>query len=247
MLADLSQFGALNIGPEDNCEYLSDKLSQLEFIECVHLTKEDYRALLDENWRRFGVTLFRPRCQNCSLCAQLRIKVDEFSPNRTQQRVWVRNCSSGSGGSSPVGVRFVNPTLSLDHLSLYHRYHSDRSERRGWSNGGEISPVEYAQSFIFQPFQTEEWQYIIDERLVGVGHVDVLPDALSAIYFFSEPDESRRSLGVYNILHLIEEAKKRNLDFVYLGYYVEGSRSMAYKSLFRPCEILLQGKWQTPK
>ncbi len=81
--------------------------------------------------------------------------------------------------------------------------------------------------------------------MIGVGYVDALAEGLSAIYFFYDPDERDRSLGTYNVLSLIRGAAKRNLPHVYLGYYVEGCRSLEYKARFRPNEVLGEsGEWR---
>jgi arginine-tRNA-protein transferase len=80
--------------------------------------------------------------------------------------------------------------------------------------------------------------------LVGVGYVDRLPRSLSAIYFYHDPDERKRSLGTFNILSLIDRAQQWQLPYVYLGYYVAGCRSLEYKARFRPNEVLnSHGQW----
>ena len=40
------------------------------------------------------------------------------------------------------------------------------------------------------------------------------------------------------------EAKRRNLPYVYLGYWIEASRKMAYKADFRPAEALRCEGWR---
>ena len=97
--------------------------------------------------------------------------------------------------------------------------------------------------FLTNPFPTEEWSYWVDDKLVGVGYVDALPEGLSAIYYYHEPTEHSRSLGTFNILKIIEAARQRGLPHVYLGYYVKGCRSLEYKARFRPNEILFDGRW----
>ena len=97
--------------------------------------------------------------------------------------------------------------------------------------------------YVANPFPTEEWSYWISGTLVGLGYVDALPEGLSAIYFVHAPDEHRRSLGTFNILTLIDAARRRGLPHVYLGYYVEGCRSLEYKARFRPHEVLNGGAW----
>ena len=94
------------------------------------------------------------------------------------------------------------------------------------------------------PFPIEEWCYYIGDRLLGVGYVDRLPEGLSAIYFFYDPQESHRSLGTFNVLSILREARTSGVPYVYLGYYVEGCRSLEYKARFRPNEILdTDGTW----
>jgi arginine-tRNA-protein transferase len=98
--------------------------------------------------------------------------------------------------------------------------------------------------FLRNPWDTEEWTYYLGERLMAVGYVDVLSEGLSAIYFFWDPGERHRSLGTFNILSLIASARHRGLPHVYLGYYVEGCRSLEYKARFRPNEMLIAGEWR---
>uniref|UniRef100_UPI00200D80C1 hypothetical protein n=1 Tax=Escherichia coli TaxID=562 RepID=UPI00200D80C1 len=67
---------------------------------------------------------------------------------------------------------------------------------------------------------------------------------LSAIYFFHDPLLYAYGLGIWNVISLINDAKKNNLAHVYLGYYVKGCQSLEYKSGFKPNEILTpRGKW----
>ena len=82
--------------------------------------------------------------------------------------------------------------------------------------------------------------------MVGVGYVDVLPEGMSAIYFYYDPVERDRSLGTFNVLSVLRAAADRGLPHVYLGYYVEGCRSLEYKGRFRPNEVLgPDGEWET--
>jgi arginine-tRNA-protein transferase len=42
----------------------------------------------------------------------------------------------------------------------------------------------------------------------------------------------------------IEQTRQLGLQHVYLGYWIEHSRKMAYKTQFRPCEVLVDGVWR---
>jgi arginine-tRNA-protein transferase len=80
-------------------------------------------------------------------------------------------------------------------------------------------------------------------ELVAIALTDVLGDGLSMVYSFFEPDEAPRSLGTYMVLDHIERARSMGLAYVYLGYWVRGSRKMDYKSRFLPQERLMPEGW----
>jgi len=80
-------------------------------------------------------------------------------------------------------------------------------------------------------------------RLVSVALTDVLSDGLSMVYSYYDSDESSRSLGTFMILDHIERARRMGLSYVYLGYWVEGSRKMAYKGRFLPQQRLAPDGW----
>jgi arginine-tRNA-protein transferase len=103
----------------------------------------------------------------------------------------------------------------------------------------------------------------IPGRLVGACLTDQQADGLSMIYSFFEPDEPapaqgphqsttliapkagvrRSGLGTYIILDHIVRAGRASLPYVYLGYWVEEAKRMAYKAKFRPLEKLGPGGW----
>ena len=55
--------------------------------------------------------------------------------------------------------------------------------------------------------------------------------------------EGRRSLGTLMILDHIARARRMGLGYVYLGYWVCGSRKMDYKARFLPQERLGPDGW----
>ena len=82
------------------------------------------------------------------------------------------------------------------------------------------------------------------DRLVAGCLGDKLGDGLSAVYSFFTPGLDKQSLGTYAVLWLIERARSLRLPYVYLGYWVQESRKMAYKARFKPSEILVNGIWR---
>ena len=78
-------------------------------------------------------------------------------------------------------------------------------------------------------------------RMIAI--MDELDDGISSVYTFFEPGLPRLSLGTYSILWQIREADRRKVPFVYLGYWIEESRKMSYKTAFQPIEGLVRGNW----
>jgi arginine-tRNA-protein transferase len=225
------------LAPIDRCGYLADQMARMEYEHVSELSAAEYAERMLAGWRRFGHTLFRPRCPRCQACRSLRVTVDRFTPNRGQRRVRKAN-------QSDVLLHVGPPRVSRARLDLYQRFHDHRARTRGWDEREE-SPSSYQSAFVSNPFPTEEWSYTLDGTLVGVGLVDALPVGLSAIYFVHDPDHHRRGLGTWNVLCLIDEARRRGLPHLYLGYWVAGCLSLAYKASFRPHEILEQdGVWR---
>lgn len=220
------------------CGYLPGQVWQLEYELVKGITQEEYFLRMRDGWRRFGHALFRPQCPACTACRTLRVLVDQFRPNRSQRRAAKLN-------EGEVRLRIGWPKVTQEKLQLYDRYHAFQTEMKDWPEHAPKDVRDYVQSYVDNPFPTEEWCYYLDNRLIGVGYVDALPGGLSAIYFFYDPEERHRSLGTWNVLKVIEVAKDRHLPHVYLGYYVEGCRSLEYKANFAPNQIRMpDGAWQ---
>jgi arginine-tRNA-protein transferase len=199
----------------------------------IDLTAAVYMTRVNAGWRRFGPVMFRHECPSCRRCQSLRVPVQTFRPSASQRRVWRKNVAT-------VAIQVGTPASTPDKVALFRRFHAHGHAHKGWppEAGHDLS------LFTVNPFRTEEWTFHVGERLVAVGYVDALPEGLSAIYFFHEPAEAGRSLGTFNILAIIEVARRRGLPYVHLGYYVEGCRSLAYKARFRPNDVLDErGEW----
>ncbi|MCS6849772.1 MAG: arginyltransferase [Gemmataceae bacterium] len=226
------------LAPPSPCGYLPDQTWRLEYELVAAMTPTEYMERMERGWRRFGNTLFRPRCPACSACRSLRVIVDRFRPNRSQRR-------AGAANDGVVRLEIGRPQLTQAKLDLYHRYHLFQAEHKGWPWPTLDDRQHYFESFIDNPFPTQEWCYYLGRRLVGVGYVDDLPAGLSAIYFFYDPAERSRSLGTWNVLSILRKAAEQRLPHVYLGYYVEGCPSMHYKSRFVPNQVLdPDGQWR---
>ena len=215
------------------CLYLPEQQWQLRYELDGDITQAAYMFRLKSGWRRFGPFLFRPECPECRRCQSLRVAVEAFRPNESQRRAW-------RGDAGEVTLRIDTPSITPEKQKLFADFHRHGHETKGWPLDGHAD----LGLLLMNPVSTEEWSYFIGDRLIGVGYVDALPEGLSAIYFYWDPVEAKRSLGTFNILKMIEIARQRHLPHVYLGYHVDGCRSLEYKARFRPNEVLGQdGKW----
>ena len=193
-----------------------------------------YRQLLESHHRRSGWVVYRPVCRGCRACQPLRVPVASFVPSRSQRRALKRN--------QDVELEVGPPEPTQEKLDLHNRFVATRFDR---GDAGFPSLESYAEVFGGSPVSTREMRYRVDGRLVGLGLVDLLPDVVSSVYFYFDPDESRRSLGTYSVLQEVELARRTERRYVYLGYYISGCREMSYKARFRPCEALgPDGVWR---
>ena len=172
------------VAPPSTCGYLPDQVWSLEYEMVLTVSPAEYMERLRHGWRRFGTMMFRPRCPKCRQCKSLRVVVDRFRPDRGQRRAIRANQGQGEGA---VELKIGPPAVSRAKLDLYDRFHAFQSERKGWPEHPAKDEAGYRDSFVNNPFRTEEWCYYLEGQLIGVGYVDALPGGLSAIYFYYEP------------------------------------------------------------
>jgi arginine-tRNA-protein transferase len=171
---------------------------------------------------------------HCSECVGIRVRVADWKPSRSQRRVINHN--------EDIELVIDAPSVTEERLALYRRWHAFRERERGWEPS-VLDARSYEIEFAFRHRCAREFSYWLrdgtgERRLIAVGLVDEVPDALSAVYCYYDPAEARRSLGVLNVITQIQVARARNLSYVYLGYRVAPCPSMAYKSRFEPHELL---------
>jgi leucyl-tRNA---protein transferase len=133
------------------------------------------------------------------------------------------------------------PIVDAERIALYQRWHADRERSRGWDES-PLDPERYAFDFAFPHPSVREVAFhdpAEGDRLVGLGICDLTPNAISAVYFFWDPERATPSLGVAHVVTLIADARARGLAHVYLGYRVSGCDSLRYKARYRPHQLLV--------
>ena len=215
---------------EAKCAYLDNKRMRMEykFIEdCPELLNQ---KLIQRGWRRFGEYYSRPKCLNCNDCLSLRIDATNYRFSKSARRTIRKN--------KFTKFMIQKPTITMQHLNLYEKYHKYMEEKKGWKHYS-LSPNSYHELYASGAMKFgKEILYFVDNKLIGVDLVDILSDGISSIYFFYDPEYSHLSLGRFSMYQQIYLAQTNKLPWVYLGYYVEKCPSLSYKADYKPYEIL---------
>jgi len=213
------------------CPYLPGKMERKLFTHLSGRRASMLHQLLSDNgFRRSQNLIYRPACEGCNACQSVRIVTRDFGLNKRFRRVRRANLD--------IAVA-VQPTVAtMEQYELFKRYLDARHA------GGGMTQMSY-QDYEFMvedtPVQSILVEYrladLADSPLVAVALTDVMPDGLSMVYSFYDPDLAHRSIGTFLILDHIEQVRSAGLDYVYLGYWVKDSPKMAYKGDYRPLEV----------
>ena len=239
---DAPQFYLTSPAP---CPYLPGREERKVFTHLVGKRATGLNDTLTQSgFRRSQTIAYRPACEDCRACVSVRVKVDDFSPSRNMRRILDANADL-------IG-HAMQPEPSSEQYSLFRTYLDTRHSDGGMA---DMSVLDYSMMIEDSHVETRVIEYRprgIDSFMTGRGDgplmavclTDVLSDGLSMVYSYYDIAQTDRSLGTYMILEHIERARRMGLAHVYLGYWVDGSRKMAYKARFLPQERLGMNGWE---
>jgi leucyl-tRNA---protein transferase len=238
------------------CPYLPGQEERKVFTHLVGERAPELNNLLTHGgFRRSQSIAYRPACERCRACVSVRVIADEFRPTRNMRRVLDRNADL-------MGEMRV-PVPTAEQYGVFRAY---LDARHGDGGMADMTVLDYAMMVEDSHVHTRLIEYRRRDgagddadrnrrphegiagrgegELVAVALTDVLKDGLSMVYSFYEPEPVGRSLGTFMILDHIARARRLGLAYVYLGYWVRGSRKMDYKGRFLPQQRLAPEGWQ---
>ncbi len=222
------------------CSYLPNKIARSQVATPSHLINADlYSELVNTGFRRSGLYTYRPYCDDCQACSATRILVNQFKAKRSQRRAFKKHANLESN--------VLKLGYQEEHYLLYQRYQKNRHA------GGEMDQDNQEQYMQFL-LQSRVNSRIVEfrdgingthpGRLRMVSMIDILEEGISSVYTFFDTEDPAASYGSYSILWQIQQAAELKLPYVYLGYYIQESQKMAYKSQYQPLEALINDHWQ---
>ncbi len=226
------------------CPYIEGNLERKVFTHLVGERALQVNDMLSQGgFRRSQNISYRPACEGCKACVSVRVLVDEFKPGKSFRRILNKN-------RSLIGVE-QPPSPTSEQFSLFRQYLDSRHMHGGMA---EMTSLDYAMMVEDTHVNTMVIEYRRrgpdtgitgkgEGPLVAVALTDVLANGLSMVYSFFDPESDFASLGTYMILDHIRRARKMGIPYVYMGYWVEGSRKMDYKRRFTPQEHLTMTGW----
>lgn len=225
----------LYLSAEHDCSYLPGRQASSLFVDPeTEMTANVYSALIQQGFRRSGNYVYTPYCKKCHDCIPVRLNVRDFTLSRSQKRCKNKN--------NQVSVIAKTPQYDETHFQLYCKYVKSRHPGGGMDEPNDDKYLEFLTS---QWSNTTFFEFHEAGTLIGVAATDIVINGLSAVYTFFDPSSEyqKRSLGVFSIIWQAEEARRRGMKWLYLGYWIHNCNKMNYKDKYQPLEYYYNHQW----
>lgn len=217
-----------------SCSYLPPKEARSLVATPSHLiNRSAYDVLIDLGFRRSGTFVYRPHCDLCKACTPIRVNTKQFKPSRNHRRTLKQF----------QHLHTVHKPLAWDeeHYALYREYQAVRHSGLTMDNDDKSQYIDFLLS---SNVNSQLIEFRDGKQLKMVAVVDEVALGWSAVYTFFDPHTA--GLGTYGILWQLNYCKEAELPWLYLGYWIEQSPKMAYKTRFTPYQLFLNNKWVYP-
>lgn len=217
------------------CPYLDGRTERRMVTELMGGDATDLNDRLSlAGFRRSHTIAYTPVCDACSACVSVRVPVRDFQPSKTQRRIWNRNAD--------LIIKECPPMATQEQYALFKTY---INARHGDGDMALMGEADYRALVEETPVRSSLIEFRDPSGTLLAGCLtDRLRDGLSAVYSFFDVEQKPRSLGTFVVLWLIDRARLQGLDYVYLGYWVQGSEKMDYKRTYRPLEAYTPRGWK---
>lgn len=218
--------------PHD-CSYIDDKQSiNLVPDPEIDMDMTIYSQLIQLGYRRSGSHTYKPHCNDCEQCIPCRVPVKQFKAKKSQRRCLKIN--------QDLSMTITPAYYSEEHFKLYSQYLLARHH-----DGGMVNPTpEDFNNFLFCEWSDTDFiEFRQDNVLKAVAVTDKVTNGLSAVYSFYDTSEAKRGLGTFCVLQQIGQAISLELDYLYLGFWIQNNDKMRYKTNFNPIEIYKDQQW----
>ena len=221
------------------CSYIDGNIERRLYINLNNQINNEnlISSFIKNGFRRSYDSLYIPICENCNACISTRINIDKFKFSKRNKRVLKINKDL-----------FLTKTTKKKLDQRFHLFNEYCSMRHGSSQMSKMNKDEF-ESFFYESKNKIEIYDLTDssEKIFGSILIDILDDGYSAVYSFFNPFEKKRGLGNLLILKLITELKIIGKPYLYLGYWINNSKTMSYKSDFDNVEFFYNGEWVSKK
>ena len=213
------------------CPYLENKIFTSENLIVNYIDNEGLEYLLENGYRHFGTYFFKPECSLCKECKPIRIPVDSFDFSRSDKRVINKN--------KMFSVNIIDKSKCYtEYFNLYLEH------KKRFKDKSEESYDNWISSFLSDQSFNKILEIKDRDKLVAVTHLDVTKNIISAVYCYWNKNYGAYSPGKFSILSGIQKAKKMNIKYYYLGYYIKENVHMSYKKHYQPNQILEDDEWK---
>lgn len=218
------------------CPYIDGRMERKIVTELVGPeARRLHDTLSRAGFRRSHSIAYAPACPGCSACVPVRVGVAAFRRKKSFKRTWNAN--------QDLTAMVVPARATAEQYRLFAAY---QESRHAGSDMALMGFYDYRAMVEDSPIDTALVEFRDGHgRLIAVCLMDRMDDGLSAVYSFFDPQEDRHGLGTFMILWLVEESRRLDLPYVYLGYWIRDSRKMSYKIRFQPLEGFTPDGWNS--
>lgn len=121
--------------------------------------------------------------------------------------------------------------------SVHHEQDSDIS-RPGFKRFLCSSPITRKTEENGKSLGSYHQCYRLDGRLIAMAVLDLLPHAVSGVYFIYHSDFEKWSFGKLSACREAALALEAKHEYYYMGYYIHSCKKMRYKGDFKPQYVL---------